>query len=94
MEKRASVTVRFFGSLHALRRERGLAVKEEMPLREERKALEIARELGLPVEKIATVYCNHIPRSLEHPVRPGDSVAFVPHEVPGLRRAALASPWD
>ena len=88
-----SITLRFFGSFHTLRRERGLAISEELPLRQERQAIEIARELDLPLERIAAVYCNHVPRGLEHPVQPGDRIAFVPHEVPALRRTTLGSPW-
>ena len=85
--------VRFFGSLHALRRQSGLPVAAEIQLGEERQAIEIARDFDLPMERIAAVYCNHVPRDLNHRVRPGDRIAFAPRDVPGLRRTALASPW-
>jgi hypothetical protein len=93
MEERSSITVSFFGSLHALRRQRGQSVMEEMPCSARRKAVEIARELDLPIDRIGTVYCNHVARGLDHLVGPGDRIAFASPEVPSLRRTQLASPW-
>jgi hypothetical protein len=85
-----SVTVRMFGRLHTLRRERGQADTEKVRLPPGgRTAADIATDLGLPLDKIEAVFCNHLARSLDHVVQPGDSIAFVPHGTPGPHRLLL-----
>lgn len=84
------VSIRLLGVLHTLRRGQGLPteVKVELPP-EGRTAAEVALELGLPLDKIEAVFCNHVTYDLNHVVRPGDRVAFVPRGTPGPHRYFL-----
>lgn len=84
------VTVRMFGALHTLRRERGLPTVVEAEVPEDgMSARDLARQLDLPVERIEGVFVNRIVYGLDHPVRPGDRVAFVPEGTPGPHRFFL-----
>ena len=84
------VTIRLFGFLGALMREKGLPPRSEQWVpREGRTGLEIAAEIGLPVEKIEAAFRNGRIQSLEEKVFPGDRVAFVPRGTPGPYRVLL-----
>ncbi|KIH77732.1 ThiS family protein [Geoalkalibacter ferrihydriticus] len=84
------VTVRMFGALHTLRRSRGLPATIELEVPPEgMTALDIARQLELPPERIEAVFCNHRTYDLNHRVHPGDRIAFVPPGVPGPHRFYL-----
>ena len=83
-------SIRMFGLLHSLMQQRGLPSVVEVDLPTEgRVAREIAAELELPVEEIEGVFCNHVVCSLDHVIRPGDRVAFVPPGTPGPHRFLL-----
>lgn len=85
-----TVTVRLFGRLHTLRRERGLPDVAEVSLPPGgRTAEDIAQELALPLDQIEAVFCNHRTYSLDHRIHPGDAVAFVPYGTPGPHRFTL-----
>lgn len=90
MAEEHSVTVRMFGALRRLQRERGLPSETtaEVPA-EGIAAHDLAVELGLPVERIEGVFCNHTIRGLGHVIHPGDEVAFVPYGTPGPHRYYL-----
>ncbi len=93
MEQQHTASVNMFGSFHTLRRARGLAPAVEMPLAQAgRPALEIARELNLPLEMVGAVYCNHSPVGLGRVIRPGDRIAFVPRGVPGPHKCLQGFP--
>ncbi len=79
-----SVTVRLFGSLHTLYRERGLPtiVAAEVPP-DGMPARELALSLELPLDLIEGVFCNRVVYGIDHVVRPNDRVAFVPKGTPG-----------
>lgn len=82
--------VRMFGALRALRRERGQA--DELALDVPAtgvSARELAADLGLPIERIEGVFCNHVIHALDCVVMPGDEVAFVPVGTPGPHRYFL-----
>lgn len=82
--------IRMFGLLHTIRKDKGLPVTLEMTLPPEGKeAKEIARDLQLPLDKIEAVFCNHLTYPLDHVIKPGDRVAFVPHGTPGPHRYCL-----
>lgn len=90
MAESGKVTVRMFGRLYTLRRERGLPDVAEVAVPPEgRTAEDIAHELGLPDEEIEAVFCNHRTYALDYVVRPGDAVAFVPRGTPGPHRFTL-----
>jgi hypothetical protein len=84
------VTVKMFGVLQALRRERGLPseVSIEVPV-EGMPAREIARQLQLPLERIEGVFRNHVVHGLREVIVPGDAIAFVPRGTPGPHRFSL-----
>lgn len=90
MSDSGSATVRVFGVLTAIQRERGLPCEtlEVIPT-EGLSAGELAERMGLPVERIEGVFCNHTIYGLTHIVMPGDEVAFVPHGTPGPHRYML-----
>lgn len=83
-------TIRMFGLLHTLRKQKGLPVTVDLQLPAEGKtARDIALELELPLNKIEAVFCNHLTYPLNHIILPGDRVAFVPHGTPGPHRYCL-----
>lgn len=83
-------TIRMFGVLHTIRRERGEASTAEVDIPAEgRLAREIARELDLPLDKIEGVFVNAVVYDLDHRILPGDRVAFIPTGVPGPHRFML-----
>ena len=83
-------TIRMFGLLHTIRKQKDLPVTAELQLPPEGKtARDIAQELQLPIDKIEAVFCNHLTYPLDHVILPGDRVAFVPHGTPGPHRYCL-----
>lgn len=87
MSAKANTTVRMFGALHTIMKERGLASQAEVAVPPGGCAAEaIARELELPLEKIEGVFINHKAYTLDHAVQPGDRVAFIPTGIPGSAR--------
>lgn len=83
-------TVRMFGCLHTIRKERGLEPTADIALPPEgRKAEDIALDLGLPLDRIEGVFINHLVYDLDKTVKPGDKVAFIPTGVPGPHRFML-----
>jgi hypothetical protein len=84
MEGKEHVTILMFGSLYSFRQDRGLSPTLELPLPPEgKRALDIAGDLGLPLDSIGAIYCNHRPADLQRLIRPGDRIAFVPKSIPG-----------
>lgn len=85
-----STTVRMFGALHTIRKERGLEPTTEVSIPAGGcVACDLARELDLPLEKIEAVFVNHKAYDLDHVIQQGDRVAFVPTGVPGPHRYLL-----
>ncbi|TSK08522.1 MAG: MoaD/ThiS family protein [Geobacter sp.] len=83
MSTRANTTVRMFGALHTVRKNRGLSSQAEVAVPEGGvSAASIARDLDLPMEKVEAVFVNHRVHTLDHKVNPGDSVAFIPTGIP------------
>lgn len=92
MHTKKSTKVLMFGSLHRLRRERGLTPALEIFLSPEgRQARDIACDLHLPVDTIGCIYRNHLPADLDQVVIPGDRIAFVPKSIPGPHKGL--NPW-
>jgi len=89
------VTIRLFGSLRALMRERGLPVvyEREVP-REGKTGFEVAAALELPDDRIEAVFRNGLIQGLEKKVFPADRVAFVPRGTPGPYRVLLGMVGD
>ncbi len=85
-----NITVRMFGALHTIRRERGLqsTTGAHIPL-EGCAASDLARKLELPLEKIEAVFVNHKVHCLDYTIQAGDRVAFVPTGIPGPSRILL-----
>lgn len=84
------VTVKLFGCLHTLRKAEGLptTVQVDVPSGG-REAYQVAEELGLPLDRIEAVICNHKTHDLGHLIHPGDTIAFVPRGTPGPHRFTL-----
>ncbi len=90
MAETKPVVVRMFGRLGALRSERGLETTAHIEVPSEGiPASEIAASMDLPPELIEGVFCNHLVYGIEHVVRPGDRIAFVPYGTPGPHRVLL-----
>lgn len=84
----AAVTVRMIALLHTYRRERGLPVRVALDVPAEGvSAMDIARELDLPIEGIEGLFLNGRLVGLGARVYPGDRVAFVPHGTPASHPA-------
>jgi len=85
-----TVTVRMFGALHTLRKERGMPVIDEVAIPAEGlTGVELAELMDLPLEMIEGVFCNRTVYPLRHTIMPGDRVAFVPEGTPGPHRIFL-----
>ena len=90
MSTQTNTTVRMFGALHSLRRERGLQSTTEVNIPPRGcAACDLARNLDLPLEKIEAVFVNHIVHGLDYPIQAGDRVAFVPTGIPSPDRLLL-----
>jgi len=90
MSESAPVQVRMFGMLAALRAEREAPASLEIVVPDEGTTAEaIAADLELPAEFIEGVFCNHTVYGLDHVIRPGDRIAFVPYGTPGPHRFCL-----
>lgn len=85
-----TVTIRMFGLLHGWCTEHGAptTVEVEVPAQGQ-SARSLAVALGLPLDLIEAVFCNRVVYPLDHVIRPGDRVAFVPQGVPGPHRVYL-----
>ncbi len=78
------VTVRFFGQFHNLIKKKTGNTCLEITVPENGKtAFEIAKDIGLPIEKTEAVFRNGIINNLYDKVFPGDRIAFVPYGTPG-----------
>ena len=78
MHAQRNATVRMFGTLQTLRKDRGLEPVAEVSIPSCGCAASVlARELGLPLERIEAVFVNHQAYYLDHCIQAGDSVTFV-----------------
>lgn len=85
-----NVTVRMFGLLHSARAAAGLPSTVEVEVPEKgTTARDIAEGLGLDVGLIEGVFVNRTVYDIDHPVSPGDRIAFVPYGTPGPHRFYL-----
>jgi len=85
-----AVTVRLFGALYALQKQRGGDTVLEVELPPEGvTGAELATMLDLPISMIEGVFCNRTVKPLGHRLMPGDRVAFVPEGTPGPHRLFL-----
>ena len=90
MENQPNTTVRMFGCLHTLRKERGLAPAAELHVPPAGcNGFDLAERLDLPLDKIEGIFINNLAHSLDALVHPGDKVAFIPTGVPGPHRYSL-----
>jgi len=90
MSAQGTTTVRMFGALHTIRKNRGLESVAEVSIPPGGCAASVlASELDLPLERIEAVFINHQVYSLDHCIQPGDRVAFVPTGIPGPARGLL-----
>lgn len=83
------IEVRGFGDLKKLFDERGWPFPLLLDLPGETRAADLAAMLDIPMEKIEIVFVNGSARNINHQVRPGDRVAFVPPGTPGPYRVIL-----
>ena len=90
MGKEGVVTVKMFGTLHSLRRSRGLPSEAKVSVPPEGlKAHAIAEMLDLPLDTIEGVFLDHKIQGLNLLVAPGASISFVPKGTPGPHRFTL-----
>lgn len=84
------VTVRFFGQFHNfIKKKTGNTYLEVIVPENGKIAFEIAKDIGLPIEKTEAVFRNGIINNLYDKVFPGDRIAFVPYGTPGPYRVFL-----
>ncbi len=90
MSNAPNTHVRMFGSLHTIRRNRGLPSYEDLYIPPEGyTGFDLAEKLDLPLEKIEGVFINNKAMSLEALIRPGDKTAMISSGVPGPHRYSL-----
>jgi molybdopterin converting factor small subunit len=84
------VTLRLFGSLRPIAKERGFpdCLEKAVP-HEGKTGVELAAELEIPKGRIEAVFRNGVIQDLEKKIFPGDRVAFVPPGTPGPYRVLL-----
>lgn len=79
----ANTTVRMFGALHTVRKERGEKSTVEVAIPPGGcSAYDLAGDLRLPLNKVQGVFINRKAYSLDHRIQPGDRVAFIPTGIP------------
>jgi hypothetical protein len=89
-EDASMVSVRAFGVLGCLLRDRGLASPLRHPVPPQGvSAAQIAAELDLPLDRIEGVFDDHVIHNIDHTILPGHSIAFVPYGTPGPHRFFL-----
>jgi hypothetical protein len=88
MRTRASVTVRAIAFLDTFCKEHGMptTMHVEVPVHGVT-AMDLARSIGLPVERIEGIFHNYTVSGLDAVVMPGDRVAFVPYGTPASHPA-------
>ena len=90
LETKATISVRIFGSLRQYVETQGLSPSFEKEISStEISALELAKEILIPPEKIEAVFRNGRIINIYDPVFPGDRVAFCPYGTPGPYRVFL-----
>jgi len=90
MPSESTIEVRFFSLLHTLMRDKAVPSPMRIAVPESGSTGdEIARELGIPVDRIEAVFCNGIVQGLHDPILPGDRVSLVPPGTPGPYRVLL-----
>jgi hypothetical protein len=84
------VEVRAFAGLKQVFEERGWTFPYRYKLDGEVSALELARRLDLPIDKIESVFINGFTDDLASArVRAGDRVGYIPYGTPGAARLLL-----
>jgi len=84
------IEVRAFNSLKTIFDERNWSFPYYYKLDKECSALELAKMLDFPVDRIEAVFVNGLAGPLESSmVKPGDRVAFLPPGTPGPYRVLL-----
>ncbi len=85
-----SVDIRIFGFLRDCMDAQGLPCQMEMEIPQEgRIAFDLVNELGLPVDKVESVFRNGRVINIYDAVFPGDRVALFPQGTPGPYRVFL-----
>ena len=90
LEKKSTISIRIFGSLRQYIEDQGLDPSFEMEIEaKETSALDLAKEIMIPPEKVEAVFRNGRIINIYDPVFPGDRVAFCPYGTPGPYRVFL-----
>lgn len=90
MSLQTNTAVRMFGALHTIMKDRGLESTVNMDIPPDGcTACDLAKRLNLPQDKVEAVFINHLVYGLEHIIKPGDRVTFVPTGIPGPHRFLL-----
>ena len=90
LEKKSTISIRIFGSLRQYIEDQGLSPSFEKEIdAKETSALDLAKEILIPPEKIEAVFRNGRIINIYDPVFPGDRVAFCPYGTPGPYRVFL-----
>ncbi len=86
---RKTIEVRGFLHLDGVFRKKNWPIPLIIDLEEPIKGTELAEKLEIPRDEIEVIIVNGIAQSLNHPIHPGDRVAFLPPGCPGPYRIAL-----
>lgn len=84
-----NIEVRCFGKLKKPFDEKKCPFPFTMDLETEIKACDLAAELDISMDDVEIIFINGKVEALDHPVKPGDRVAFVPPGTPGPYRVIL-----
>jgi hypothetical protein len=90
LENKTAISIRVFGSLRQYIEEKGMNASFEKEISsKEISALDLAKDVFIPPEKIEAVFRNGRIINIYDPVFPGDRVAFCPYGTPGPYRVFL-----
>jgi hypothetical protein len=85
-----SVEIRIFGSLRRYMDDQGLSNPLERQVGPDGvSAYALAKDLGIPPEKVEAVFCNGRVQNIYDPVHRGDRLALAPYGTPGPYRVFL-----
>lgn len=84
-----TIEVRGFLHLDAYFRKNFGKIPLILPLEAPTTGVALASQLNIPIDEVEVIFINGFVQDLNHPIEPGDRVAFLPPGCPGPYRVAL-----
>ena len=83
------IEVRGFLQLYSFLKKNHGALPLSLPIKEPISGMELAEQLGIPLDEIEVIFVNGFVQAVDHIIHPGDRIAFLPPGCPGPYRIAF-----